>query len=55
MPDMELGPGCEFSLVGRFDALFLVPPGTTAVEVGPNVGGTDEGHFSPQIVDEIEV
>ena len=48
MPNVELGPSRELGLIRRFDALFFVPPGPTAVEVRANVRRADDSHdYSP--------
>jgi hypothetical protein len=41
---VEFCPSHELSLVHRLDPLFLVPPGSVAVEIGSNVRRTDNGH-----------
>ena len=44
MPGVELGPGSKLALVDGFGPLFLVPPGTAAIQVGSNIRGADNGH-----------
>ena len=44
MPHVEFGPRREFSLVLRFHALFAIPPGAAAIEVGSNIRSADNGH-----------
>ena len=41
---MEGRPRAEFGLVGGFHALFAVPPGAAAIEIGSNFGGADGSH-----------
>jgi hypothetical protein len=44
MEAMELGPGGHFGLVGGFDPLLVVPPGTRTVDVRADFGSTDGSH-----------